>query len=98
MFDSGVYKKAQSLVEKHQPVLVTQLSVLELVSVLMSRYGLDKERICRVVEALLETRELQSEHWNYHGDTQGGDMANLGNHRRGGTMATGSEWRGGQQA
>jgi len=56
--DESQYKKAQSFVEKHQPVLVTQLSVLELVSVFMSRYGRDKERICRVVEALLETREL----------------------------------------
>lgn len=56
--DESQYKKAQAFVEKYQPVLVTQLSVLELVWVLMSRYGLDKERTCRVVEALLETREL----------------------------------------
>jgi predicted nucleic-acid-binding protein len=56
--DESQYKKAQAFVEKHQPVLVTQLSVLELVWVLMSRYGLDKERTCQVVQALLETREL----------------------------------------
>jgi predicted nucleic-acid-binding protein len=56
--DESQYKKDQAFVEKYQPVLVTQLSVLELVWVLMSRYGLDKERTCRVVEALLETREL----------------------------------------
>ena len=56
--DESQYKKAQAFVEKHQPVLVTQLSVLELVWVLMSRYNLNKDRTCRVVEALLETREL----------------------------------------
>ena len=56
--DESQYKKAQAFVEKYKPVLVTQLSVLELVWVLMSRYSLDKERTCRVVEALLETREL----------------------------------------
>jgi predicted nucleic-acid-binding protein len=56
--DEPQYKRAQAFVEEHQPVLVTQLSVLELVWVLMSRYGLDKERTCQVVEALLETREL----------------------------------------
>jgi predicted nucleic-acid-binding protein len=56
--DESQYKKAQAFVEKHQPVLVTQLSVLELVWVLMSRYSLGKERTCQVVQALLETREL----------------------------------------
>jgi predicted nucleic-acid-binding protein len=56
--DESQYKKAQAFVERHQPVLVTQLSVLELVWVLMSRYGLDKQRTCQVVQALLETREL----------------------------------------
>ena len=56
--DESQYKKAQAFVERHEPVLVTQLSVLELVWVLMSRYGLDKERTCQVVQALLETREL----------------------------------------
>jgi predicted nucleic-acid-binding protein len=38
---------------------VTQLSVLELVWVLMSRYGLDKQRTCLVVQALLEMAELR---------------------------------------
>ncbi len=52
------YRKALTFVEKHQPVLVTQLSVLELVWVLTSRYGFDKQRTCQVVEALLETAEL----------------------------------------
>jgi predicted nucleic-acid-binding protein len=56
--DESQYKKAQTFVERHQPVLVTQLSVLELVWVLMSRYGLNKERTCKVVQALLETKEL----------------------------------------
>ena len=56
--DESQYKKAQAFVERNQPVLVTQLSVLELVWVLMSRYSLDKARTCRVVQALLETREL----------------------------------------
>ena len=56
--DESQYKKAQAFVERHQPVLVTQLSVLELVWVLMSRYRLSKERTCKVVQALLETREL----------------------------------------
>jgi predicted nucleic-acid-binding protein len=57
--DLAQYKRAQSFVEKHQPVLVTQLSVLELVWVLMSRYGLDKQRTCLVVQALLEMAELR---------------------------------------
>lgn len=35
--DPAQYEKAQAFVGKHQPVLVTQLSVLELVWVLMSR-------------------------------------------------------------
>jgi predicted nucleic-acid-binding protein len=56
--DESQFKKARAFVEKHQPVLVTQLSVLELVWVLMSRYNLDKERTCQVVRALLEMREL----------------------------------------
>jgi len=56
--DESQYKKAQTFVERHQPVLVTQLSVLELVWVLMSRYSLNKERTCKVVQALLETKEL----------------------------------------
>lgn len=56
--DESQYKKAQSFVDKHQPVLVTQLSILEMVWVLMSRYDLDKERTCQVVQALLDTKEL----------------------------------------
>lgn len=56
--DESQYAKAQAFVERNQPVLVTQLSVLELVWVLMSRYNLDKERTCQVVRVLLETREL----------------------------------------
>jgi predicted nucleic-acid-binding protein len=56
--DESQFKKARAFVEKHQPVLVTQLSVLELVWVLMSRYNLNKERTCQVVQALLEMREL----------------------------------------
>jgi predicted nucleic-acid-binding protein len=56
--DEAQYQKARAFVENHQPVLVTQLSVLELVWVLMSRYKLDKARTCQVVQALLETKEL----------------------------------------
>jgi predicted nucleic-acid-binding protein len=56
--DPAQYQKAQTFVEKHRPVLVTQLSLLELVWVLMSRYRLGKERTCQVVQALLETAEL----------------------------------------
>lgn len=56
--DLPQYEKAQAFVHKHQPVLVTQLSVLELVWVLMSRYGLDKEKVGQVVEALLDMLEL----------------------------------------
>jgi predicted nucleic-acid-binding protein len=55
------YEKANAFVSKHQPVLVTQLSVLELVWVLMSRYGLDKAKVGQVVEALLEMAELDME-------------------------------------
>jgi predicted nucleic-acid-binding protein len=56
--DLSQYAKAKAFVQKHQPVLVTQLSVLELVWVLMSRYGLDKEKVGDVVQALLEMVEL----------------------------------------
>ena len=56
--DPAQYEKAQAFVHKHQPVLVTQLSVLELVWVLMSRYGMDKRRVGQVVQALLEMVEL----------------------------------------
>jgi len=56
--DAAHYEKAHAFVAKHQPVLVTQLSVLELVWVLMSRYGLDKAKVIQVVDALLEMMEL----------------------------------------
>lgn len=56
--DLPQYAKAEAFVQKHQPVLVTQLSVLELVWVLMSRYGLDKAKVCQVVQTLLEMVEL----------------------------------------
>ena len=56
--DLPQYAKAEAFVQKHQPVLVTQLSVLELVWVLMSRYGLDKAKVCQVVQILLEMVEL----------------------------------------
>ena len=56
--DLPQYEKAQAFVQKHQPVLVTQLSVLELVWVLMSRYGLDKAKVAQVVETLLDMVEL----------------------------------------
>jgi predicted nucleic-acid-binding protein len=56
--DPAQFAKAQAFVQEHQPVLVTQLSVLELVWVLMSRYGLPKTKVCRIVEALLNMAEL----------------------------------------
>jgi predicted nucleic-acid-binding protein len=56
--DAAQFEKAQAFVCKHQPVLVTQLSVLELVWVLMSRYGLNKEKVCQVVQVLLDMVEL----------------------------------------
>lgn len=56
--DLPQYAKAQAFVKKHQPVLVTQLSVLELVWVLMSRYGMDKGKVGQVVETLLDMVEL----------------------------------------
>ena len=59
--DAAQFEKANAFVQKHQPVLVTQLSVLELVWVLMSRYGLEKARVGQVVEALLEMAELDVE-------------------------------------
>ena len=59
--DAAQFEKANAFVHKHQPVLVTQLSVLELVWVLMSRYGLDKPKVGQVVEALLEMAELDVE-------------------------------------
>jgi predicted nucleic-acid-binding protein len=59
--DPAQYEKAAAFVGKHQPVLVTQLSVLELVWVLMSRYGLSKAKVVRVVEVLLEMAELDLE-------------------------------------
>ncbi len=59
--DAAQFEKAHAFVSKHQPVLVTQLSVLELAWVLMSRYGLDKAKVIQVVEALLEMVELDLE-------------------------------------
>ena len=38
---------------------MTQLSVLELVWVLMSRYGHAKAKVCQVVRALLEMEEFE---------------------------------------
>ena len=57
--DPGQYQKAQAFVQEHQPVLVTHLSMLELVWVLMSRYGHPKAKVALVVRALLEMAELE---------------------------------------
>ncbi|NTV75817.1 MAG: type II toxin-antitoxin system VapC family toxin [Holophaga sp.] len=57
--DPGQFEKAQAFVKRHHPVLVTHLSLLELVWVLMSRYGLTKEKVCQVAQALLEMAELE---------------------------------------
>ena len=46
-------------VNRHQPVLVTSLSILELVWVLMSRYGHGKDKVEQVVIMLLEMGELE---------------------------------------
>lgn len=59
--DAAQFEKAKAFVHKHQPVLVTQLSVLELVWVLMSRYEMDKAKGVQVVRALLEMAELDLE-------------------------------------
>jgi predicted nucleic-acid-binding protein len=56
--DPAQFEKAQAFIRKNQPVLVTQLSILELVWVLMSRYGLKKEKVCQVVKQLLDMVEL----------------------------------------
>jgi predicted nucleic-acid-binding protein len=56
--DPGQYEKALAFVDQYRPVLVTHLSVLELVWVLMSRYGHGKIKVCQVVQTLLEMREL----------------------------------------
>lgn len=57
--DPGQYEKALAFVEKHKPVLVTPLSVLELGWVLMSRYGHGKDKVRQVVKMLLDMRELE---------------------------------------
>ncbi|MBS1766752.1 MAG: type II toxin-antitoxin system VapC family toxin [Acidobacteria bacterium] len=59
--DAAQAEKADVFVTKHQPVLVTQLSVLELVWVLMSSYGMGKAKVIQVVRALLEMAELDLE-------------------------------------
>ncbi len=59
--DAAQYEKASAFVAKHQPVLVTQLSLLELAWVLISRYGLDKIKVGQVMAALLEMVELDVE-------------------------------------
>jgi predicted nucleic-acid-binding protein len=56
--DATQYKKAKAFIAKHQPVMVTQLSILELVWVLMSRYDMPKEKVIQVAGALLEMKEL----------------------------------------
>jgi predicted nucleic-acid-binding protein len=50
--------KAGVFLRQHRPVLVTHLSVLELVRVLMSRYGHGKEKVCEVVRTLPGLGEL----------------------------------------
>ena len=56
--DAGQYQKAKAFVQAHQPVLVTQLSVLELVWVLMTSYGHKKEKVIQAAQALLDLAEL----------------------------------------
>jgi len=57
--DPAQYATALDFLRKNRPVLVTQLSVLELVWVLMSRYGLSKDKVHQVVHAMLEMAELK---------------------------------------
>jgi predicted nucleic-acid-binding protein len=56
--DPGQCAKARAFIQDHRPVLVTQLSVLELVWVLMSRHGLKKDKVCAVVDMILDMAEL----------------------------------------
>lgn len=56
--DPKQYALAETFVREHQPVMVTHLSILELVWVLMSRYGHKKGKVGLVVRALLEMAEL----------------------------------------
>jgi predicted nucleic-acid-binding protein len=56
--DPAQAAKAQTFIREHQPVLVTQLSVLELAWVLSGSYGFTKEKVCAVVDMLLDMAEL----------------------------------------
>lgn len=56
--DPDQYAKALAFVNCHKPVLVTPFSVLELVWVLMSRYGHSKAKVIQVLQALLEMQEF----------------------------------------
>jgi predicted nucleic-acid-binding protein len=56
--DPGQYRKALAFVNRHQPVLVTSLSILELAWVLASRYGHRKDKVLQVVRMLLDMQEL----------------------------------------
>jgi predicted nucleic-acid-binding protein len=59
--DPVQYAKALAFVNQHQPVRVTHLSMLELAWVLMSRYGLTKAKVIKVLDSLLEMAELDVE-------------------------------------
>jgi len=56
--DPAQYAKAEAFVRQQQPVLVTPLSLLELVWVLMSGYRHPKAKVCQVARALLQMVEL----------------------------------------
>lgn len=57
--DPEQYARALAFIAVHRPVLVTHLSLLELVWVLMSRYGHPKATVIQVVQALLEMGDLE---------------------------------------
>lgn len=52
------YEQSLAFVEKHRPVWVAHLSMLELAWVLWSCYRLEKAKVCEVMLALLEMAEL----------------------------------------
>lgn len=56
--DPAQVRKALAFIAQHRPVLVTQLSMLELAWVLLSRYNLEKSKVCQVVRMLLNMVEL----------------------------------------
>jgi len=59
--DPRQYARIRSYIEMHRPVFVSLLSVLELGWVLMSRYGLSRERTVAALRILMRMSELEIE-------------------------------------